>query len=224
MKEFKIRCSAIGKIMTNARKKDEILGATSKSYCKTWLKEQIYDRRKEFSSKYTEKGLIMEDNSIDFVAEQLGLGMLLKNEKHLDNDYMTGTPDVILKDMIIDVKNSWDFSTFPLFDEEIPDKDYYWQAQGYMNLTGKPTYKLIYTLMDTPIHLIEREMNRYKWDNGLDEVDQDLYDKFVEKMTYPNIEDKYKIKVFDIERNQEDINKINERVIACREFINQLKY
>jgi len=224
MQDFKIRCSAIGKIMTNSRKKDETLGATAKSYCKGWVKEQIYARKIEFSNKYTQKGLIVEDNSLDFIAEQLDLGMVLKNESHLDNDTMTGTPDAILSDMVIDVKNSWDFSTFPLFETEIPNKDYYWQAQGYMNLTGKSKYKLIYVLSDTPLHLIEREMNSYKYQNGIDEIDQEMYDDFVRRMTYPDIPDNHKIKIFDIERSQANIQQINDRVIECREFINQLKY
>ena len=32
------------------------LPAGAKTYCRTWLKEQLYDRRKGFSSKYTDKG------------------------------------------------------------------------------------------------------------------------------------------------------------------------
>ena len=41
MKEFKIRCSAIGKIMTNPRSKTETLSKTTKTYLEEWSKEQI---------------------------------------------------------------------------------------------------------------------------------------------------------------------------------------
>ena len=78
MKEFKIRCSAIGQIMTNSRSKSEALSKTTKSYLQEWVKEQIYKRKKTISSKYLEKGLIMEDNSLDYIAENLGYGMLKK--------------------------------------------------------------------------------------------------------------------------------------------------
>ena len=218
MEKFKIRASGCGNIMGIKG-----LGKTGQSWCEQWLKEQIYQRKKEFSNKYTQKGLITEDNSIDFIAENLGYGFLIKNEKFFENDYVQGTPDVILKDHIIDVKNSWDCFTFPFFENEYPNKDYYWQAQCYMWLVGVDRYKLIYTLSDTPDNLIEKEAYYWAKNNGYDEVDADLYDQFKAKMTYSNIEDKLKIKVFDIERNNADIEKIKERVIECREYINELK-
>lgn len=223
MKEFKIRCSAIGQIMTNGRSKKEILGKTTQGYLQNWFKEQIYNRRKQFSSKYTNKGNIMEDNSLDFIAEQLGYGMLLKNDNYFSNDFMTGTPDVILKDHLIDVKNSWDNFTFPLFETEIPNKDYFYQAQGYMALTGLNSFKLIYVLSDTPIHIIESEANRYCYQNGYEQHDEDVFNDFLKRMTYSDIDNKYKIKVFEIKRCDETIKAIEERVVECRNYINQLK-
>lgn len=217
IKEFKIRASACGSIMGVKG-----LGKTGESYCESWLKEQIYNRRKEFTSKYTDKGNIMEDNSLDFIAEMLDYGMLVKNELFKENDFCTGTPDVILKDHIIDVKNSWDCFTFPLFDTEVPNKDYYWQAQVYMFLFDLSKYKLIYVLSDTPAHLIEREAFYYAKQNGYEELDMDIYEDFVKKMTYPDIPNEKKIKVFEIERNESDIEKIKERVIECRNYINKL--
>ena len=223
MKEFKIRCSAIGQIMTNGRSKTEILSKTTQSYLQTWFKEQLYNRHKQFSSKYTDKGNIMEDNSLDFIAEQLGYGMLLKNEDYFSNDFMTGTPDVILKDHIIDVKNSWDNFTFPLFETEVPNKDYFYQAQGYMALTDLDSFKLIYVLSDTPINLIEAEARKYCYANGYEPNDEDVLNEFIERMTYKDIDAKYKIKVFEIKRCNETIKAIEERVIECRNYINQLK-
>jgi len=219
MKEFKIRCSAIGQVMNNPRAKKDVeaglLSATSKTYCREWVKEQIYKRRKNFTNKYTEKGLVVEDNSLDFIAEQLGYGLLVKNEDYFEDDFLTGTPDVILNDHLIDVKNSWDCFTFPLFMDNIPSKDYYWQAQGYMALTGLSSYKLIYTLMDTPEYLIEKE---FKYNNFYDKDFED----FVKDYLYSDIDPKQRIKVFEIQRNDEDINAIKERVKQCRNYIKTL--
>lgn len=217
MKEFKIRCSAIGQIMSASGK----LIDGNKTYCDTWLKEQIYGRRKEFTSKTTQKGNIVEDNSIDFIADQLNLGFLLKNEKSYEDAFMTGTPDIVIKDLIIDAKNSWDCFTFPLFEQDLPTPAYYWQAQGYMNLTGVNKYKVAYVLSDTPQNLIEREAYWHCKNNGYDDLDIDIYKEFEAKMTYSNISNKLKIKVFDIERNDADIHKIIDKVIMCREYINQ---
>ena len=41
-------------------------------------------------------------------------------------------------------------------------------------------------------------------------------------MTYDRIEDKFKIKIFEIERNQEVINKINSQVDKCRNYIKSI--
>ena len=42
-------------------------------------------------------------------------------------------------------------------------------------------------------------------------------------MTYSDIPDRLKIKVFDIKKDEVVINKIKERVNECREIIEQLK-
>ena len=183
MKEFKIRCSAIGKIMTNAR------------------------------SKYLDKGNAVEIESLDFISKVLDYSNLVKNEESFENGFLTGTPDAILDDHIIDVKNSWDCFSFPLYFNSVPNKDYYYQAQGYMALTGIDKYKLIYTLMDTPEELIQRE---YFGDESTDLVE------FASKYKYSNIDYKYRIKVFDIYRNDEDIENIYNRVEECREYLNSL--
>jgi len=221
IKEFKIRASGCGSIMTNAKKKGE-LSKTAQSFCQTWLKEQLYNRRNEFSSKYTQKGNEVEDNSLDYIAEQLDLGMLLKNEEYFESNFLTGTPDAILKDYLIDVKNSWDCFTFPLFETEIPNKDYFYQAQCYMHLTNRKSYKLIYVLSDTPNHLIEKDAYWWCKNNGYDELDGDIFEQFVDKYTYKNINDKLKIKVFNIEYDESVIEAIYDRVAMCREYIEQL--
>lgn len=209
--EFKIRCSAIGQIMTNSRTKGQ-LSKTAQSYVETWIKEQIYKRRKVITTKYMEKGNIVEDRSIAFAGRVLNAD-IIKNEQRYENELLVGTPDVITEDYVIDVKNSWDCFTFPLFYENVPNKDYYYQAQGYMALTGLSHYKLIYTLLDTPDSLIERE---FKYASELD------YDTFAKDYRYSEIDEAYRIRIFEIERDDDVIDAINGRVIECRNYINNL--
>jgi hypothetical protein len=209
--EFKIRCSAIGQIMTNSRTKGQ-LSKTAQSYVETWIKEQIYKRRKVVTTKYMEKGNIVEDRSIAFAGRVLNAD-ITKNEQRYENELLIGTPDVITEDYVIDVKNSWDCFTFPLFYENVPNKDYFYQAQGYMALTGLSHYKLIYTLLDTPDSLIERE---FKYASELD------YDTFAKDYRYSEIDEAYRIRIFEIERDDSVIDAINGRVIECRNYINNL--
>ena len=202
MKQFKIRASGVGQIMTNAKKKGE-LSKTTLSYVDQWIKEQIYGVNKDISSKYTDKGNRMEDASIDYVEENLYPNdLLIKNEECFNDEYFIGTPDLILEDEIIDIKNSWDCFTFPLLAKELPNKDYYYQLQVYMHLTGRKKAKVIYVLMDTP---------------------EDLLGYYNSVVSYQNIDSKYRIKVFDIEYSEEVIEAIKTRVNEIREYIKKLE-
>ena len=149
---------------------------------------------------------------------------MIKNDKQFENDYFTGEPDIIPPniDLVIDAKNSWSWESFPILEEEIPTLDYYWQLQGYMSLTDRHHAKLVYVLSDTPQHLIEREARRYCYDNGFEELDIDIYNKFLADMTYTDVSNNLKIKVFDIERSNEDIVLAKNKVIECREYISTL--
>ena len=230
MKPFKCRSSAIGKITTLPRSKKDreagLLSKTAQTYVQDWLRGQpeLYNRKKEFSSKYTYKGNQVEDDSIDFVAEMLDYPFLFKNEEYFENDWIKGTPDVIVSDHVIDVKNSWNQQTFPLFDTNVSNSDYYWQGQGYMWLTTKSRYKLIYTLMDAPLEQIEKAARMYCYQNYLDldlYFDQ-VYEEHFEQMTYSDVDPKLKIKVFEFERNDSDIELIKKRVEAARVYIDEL--
>lgn len=212
---FRIRASACGTIMTNARGGSG-MGDTAKTYCENWVKEQLYLRRKEFSSKYTDKGNEVEASSIDYASEYLGWGLVAKNEQHFTDHNMTGTPDIILADRVVDIKNSWDCFTFPLFDTEIPEKKYYWQGQVYMALTGRLTFDLVYTLMNAPDHLIEQEARRSAdWQ----EVEAELYDAVRERMSYDKFDQTLRIKRFEVAKNEKDIALIILRVEECRAYI-----
>lgn len=255
MKEFKISCSSIGKIMPGniglteiqekkllelqnklsrtlkqdaelelliGKKNNPELPQGAKSYCELWVKQQIYSRRKEFTSKYTDKGNIVEWRSLDEIGKFLGV-TVEKNEEYFDSDFIHGFPDSIIEDYGIDAKTPWDCFSFPLFDTELKDDDYYWQSQGYMSLTGKSLWKIAYVLIDTPEHLIKNEARSWCFKNGA-ELSPEIMSEFREKMTYDNIPIEHKIKVFNVERNESDINSIIERVKMCRIYMNEFLF
>lgn len=202
------------------------LPAGAKTYCQKWLKQSsaMYNRKPDNQTKYTEKGLIVEDHAIDFIADFFGFGFLMKNEERRSNDFMSGEPDVIIppKSLIIDNKSSWDCETFPTFESKIPDMGYWWQAQSYMELFNMENFWLVYTLMDTPVNIIERECKSFSYRNGLGEVTQEMMMEFVAKMTYKDVPDELKIMVFKFQRDRSVVPKIEQRVKMCREYIRQL--
>ena len=214
MKQFKIRCSQIGKIMTNPRSKSDLLSQTTKSYVEKVRKEELYSRREEIFSKYMDKGIFMEDEAIEFAGKILGWEGV-KNEVLFDDTHLTGTPDVILEGMIVDIKCSWGCFTFPIFETQ-PNKDYWWQLQGYMALTGKERSQLVYCLMDMPEDLLERELARSK---GMDSSEAEEIVRF---HTYSNLPDKLRIRKFDIEYDPKAIESIRSRVEECREYYLEL--
>jgi hypothetical protein len=197
---FKIRCSAIGQMMSNDRSGKQI-GKTAITNLHNYLKSDIYGKEKSFYSKETQKGILLENDAIEEVIKFYNLPFVLKNELRFQNDFITGTPDLILEDKIIDIKCPWDCFTFPLFDTELPNTDYYWQMQGYMELTGKDVAEVIYVLLTTPPEL----------NYGVED-------------SYEHVPIEQRIKKFTIERNDADIERINQRVIECRQIISQLNF
>lgn len=218
LQKYKVRCSGISEIMTNPKSKADLISVGAKTHCDKWIKGQLFDRKPSFFSKQTAKGNIVEDESIDFVADLLSIPKLEKNKIHFSDEFCQGTPDLLTSDLVIDMKNSWTWETFPILKDEVPETAYYWQLQGYMRITGTNHAKLIYTLTDTPRHLIESEARRFAYQNGY-EFDEDILSHFIKQMTYPDIDDSLKIKIFDIERDNEKIAQIEEKVIKCREYI-----
>lgn len=220
-KKFKIRASQASKIL-GARG----LGETGKTYCKQWLKEQTYKRPVgEFHSKYTHKGNVMEDAGIELVRSYLGFDFAVKNEKFYTSEYMQGTPDVVHHGEIWDLKTSWSLDTFPIYESDLKSgsmKSYYAQGQVYMLLTDTEQYKLCYTLQDTPLELVQRDVMRYCYDQAI-ELTEEIENDFIERHTYSNLHDHERVKIFQFERDNDFINNIIARVKECREVITEIE-
>lgn len=168
------------------KNKDKIhLSKTCLAHVYKWIKEQpeYYGRRKDFKSKYTDKGNFCELEAIMYASQYFGWGNVLKNEVTKENDYIIGTCDVELPNSIEDIKNSWSQDTFPLFDTEIPIDGYGWQGQGYCELWDKPQFGLVYTLMDASDFMIEKEAWSKARALGMEDLEAELFDEVKESMT-----------------------------------------
>ena len=219
---MKIRCSALGRLMTAPRNKTELLSQTAKSYIQELVLEHKYGIKKEFSSRYTDKGLQCEDEAITLVNDVLGLGFIFKNEEHFQNDWITGTPDVNTNDILLDVKCSYEASTFPFFETEIPTPAYFYQLQGYLWLTGKTEALLCYCLVNTPLEIVEDEVRREHWKHKMIDEDLEIRDFVQKKHNFDQIPDNRKVKVFKVERDETIIWAIQEKVEEARIYYNLL--
>lgn len=228
---MKIRCSAIGKIMTSPRSKSEVLSQTAKSYIEELAKEHLFDIKKVFKSRYTDKGNEVEEQAIELTEDVLGFEFLTKNEKYFENDYIKGTPDVITTSLIIDVKSSWSGETFPFFESELPNKDYYYQVMGYMWLTGKKDALISYCLINTPEHFIKNEALRLyysmeanpKYGNLSREEHLELCEDEIRAIhNFNHIPKDRRVKAFHVEYNEGVVNEMKTRIEECRKYFNTL--
>jgi hypothetical protein len=221
---YKERASQMGKIMTNPRSKSEVISKTAKSRIEEAFLESSFGIKKEFWSKATTKGIEVEDDSIQLAGRKLGLFNLQKNEESFENDYFTGTPDVITSDLIIDVKSSFSGSTFPWFNEpdDIPTKDYFFQLQCYMALTGIKHSALIYCLVDAPEDMIEDEIRRQAWQHKMIDTTPEFEEKVRNQMTFEHIPEFMRCKVFEIPFDPDVISQMEERVLICRDYYESL--
>jgi hypothetical protein len=208
--------------MTNPRTKGELLSQTAKTYIEEQVIQDKYGIKKQFYSRYTDKGILVEDDAIKLVSDILDLGFTWKNEDHFTNDWMTGTPDVNTDTVLLDVKSSWDATTFPFFATEIPTKDYWFQLQGYMELTNKTESLLCYCLVNTPEEMVEDEVRRAHWNANLLEESIDLRDEVQKRHNFDHIPDNRRVKVFEVKKDEAVIEAIKERVELCREYYNTL--
>lgn len=219
---MKVRCSQIGKIMATPRKAGEVLSETAKTYVQEIVLEEKYGIKKEFSSRYTDKGNAVEEAGIALVNDVLNYKFIYKNYEFYENEWITGTPDVNTDEVLLDVKCSWDATTFPFFDTDVPNKDYYFQLQGYMWLTGKQESILAYCLINTPFEMVEDEVRRAHWKFHLIDENEELRKEVESKHIFDHIPENKRVKYWFIRRDEAIIEKIKERVELCREYYNIL--
>lgn len=229
---MKIRASQIGRIMSEPRSKSEVLSQTAKSYIEELVLEDVYGIRKDFTSRYTDKGNMVEEESIQLAADVLDLEFIVKNEEYFENEFIKGTPDVITSKFVLDVKSSYSANTFPFFQSEIPNKEYMYQLQGYMWLTGVDNAILAYCLVNTPDVILNDEVRRLIWKldtypqfADMDSLEKESYawEEVLAVHNIDRIEKKNRVKAFLIEKDEAIIEKIKEKVYICREYYNELK-
>lgn len=196
------------------------LSSTTKSYLEQLHKEEVFGKRDEIRSKYLDKGIQVEEQSITLYSEVTDM-LFVKNKERRSNAFITGEPDNT-QGKIRDIKSSWSLSTFPMHDDQLTNFDYYWQLQGYMELFDLEESELIYCLVDTPEELIQDEMRRVSWKMGYLELPQDLEDEIRSNMTFSDIPKELRCKVFSVERDRLAMRQLEEQIIRCRTYLNNL--
>ena len=187
--------------MTAPKLKSEQLSETAKTEIRKIAKEQFFGFSSSITTKPMIKGKDWEEESIALVNQVRGT-FYVKNKERFENEFLTGEPDIILDDMIIDIKTSWSLETWPATPDEGVNKDYMWQLFAYCWLLGKWQAELIYCMIDTDDVLLG------DWDN-----------RSIHKVSH--IDPKHRITVLRYAMLDEYIDQMREKLTACNEYYSQ---
>lgn len=212
--------------------KDEVeLSETAKVHLSDIHTRETTGRQNDITNKYIEKGLLVEEDGIT-VYSRIKKKFFKKNETHLKNAFIMGTPDIFEGETIgsatsvPDIKCSWDVYTFRRTLVKKLNPLYYWQLTGYMWLTGAKNAPLAYCLVNTPEPLIISAEKSLWYKLGCpDDSDGNFMDACAalrKSMIYDDIPLNEKMLEYVIERNEADFKLIEGKVIAARKYLQWL--
>lgn len=197
--------------------------------CKRHLVEvyvnKRFGREKEVYSEAIEKGLAVEEEGITLYSFYNG-AFYKKNLIRIENEYLTGQPDIIDGAVIIDIKCSWDIFTF--FSSKYSDrvnKAYFWQGMGYLDLVPEAqTFIIAYCLIDTPPNILNDMKRRLQWQMGvIDPETDENYRLICEKLDflhkYEDVPQSKRITEVVFHRDEAKIKSLHDRIDVCREWM-----
>ena len=198
------------------------LSQTVKTYLDQLHKEEVFGKRNELKNKYLDKGIQCEELSISLYCKVTNQ-FIVNNKTRKENDYLTGESDNAQK-IIREFKTSWDLSTFPMYEDEIPSSVYEWQCQAYMELWDMDEAELIYCLVDSPEGLIIRETFAMENKLGLSDVGlpAELQEEIRVNMTFDNIPEELRVKIYEIKRDKKAMSDAKTQIKLCREYMNEM--
>jgi hypothetical protein len=222
------RCSGSGALMTEPKlKSDKDAGNLSETAKKFVEDKWLFDTfgfAESIKNQYMDKGNECEQDSMDLVTKVIEGGFRSRYNTKLQNDYVIGTPDIVLNDCVEDIKTSWNIKTF--YNAELSNI-YYAQAQCYMWLTGKEKYRLIYSLVQTPEHLILSECEKLVLKYNRNKENEDYIKECTQiKKNNDLIKDiaiEKRVKVFAFGYDPAYIETLKKNIDNAREYYKTLK-
>ena len=116
--------------------------------------EEVFGIKPLVTTKSITRGIDQEDDSIDILSKVLNIE-ISKNTQRFTNEYITGEPDLIYKNSIIDVKTCESYESFDAKTEKSAFF-YFWQLYGYQILTNKYVKYIAYLLPSYKENVIKK--------------------------------------------------------------------
>jgi hypothetical protein len=219
--------------------KPDSLPTGAKSYLDEVFDEVFWRRKRILSNKYLDKGLMNEQDVLELHSKIDGT-YYGKNATFFSNDYIEGTPDNILSEIVRDAKANYDLESFR---KAHLNTGYLYQLKGYMWLTGCKNAQLMYGLVNNPKHQIDNAITSAYYALGCPADDDETFIKtkmqiernmifdhrlFIEE--YPNytfqnavldfdMPERARVKKFDVTLEDNDIINMKSRVTLSRIYL-----
>lgn len=154
---------------------EDVLPPGAITHLKKVFNKEFWGRHRKLKNKFLTKGTICETDALDLVSQRDD-EFYVKNEEHIENDFIQGTPDNI-QVKTKDTKANWDLESFQ---EAELSSLYEWQLIGYMwilhsyetpDLQTKTEAELDYCLVNAPEELILDELKKLQWELKVIDLD-----------------------------------------------------
>ena len=176
-----------------------------------------------------QKGIDLEKSGIELVSKVTKVKYTRPND-YSQNEYLVGLCDAISSDgnTILEIKTSWSAASF--MEARRLDKlspTHFSQMQGYLNLYGVDKGLVCFTLINTPPHLIEQEIENLERKYMMGEIQPERYEEELIKLEnlfdFRNIPKSKRIITFEVERSDEYMESLINKIKMCREFLNEFE-
>jgi hypothetical protein len=218
---------------------EDFLTKDCRSYLLEIYAEWKYGRRYQLKSLPGEskgvpqmmKGILAQNDSISLLSQVTGT-KFTKYTTQVENKWLTGRLDIIngetleLATRVDEIKTNYKLNDFikNLLNKDI-DKNNMYQIQGYMSITGKETAVISYCLVDHPESTISEQklIHFYKTCPDGEETPEFLNSwlEIEASLRFSDIKPKDRVISYNVDRDDDMIRKIHDRVEMSREWIKE---
>jgi hypothetical protein len=175
-------------------------------------------------------GTLSEHKSLALICELDGVGYK-KHKALIKNRYLKGILDCYLGtslkriDKVTDIKTAASMQSllYLIKDEETKSK-YYWQIMGYLAITGAQEGEVCHCLVSYSERIINDEINKFLQRTKNLGFDGDYIEAQIHRikfnMTFDEIPIEQRVVRFKVERDEDAIKNIYEKVKFCRKWLN----
>ena len=175
-------------------------------------------------------GTLSEDKSLALISELDGI-TYKKHKSLIKNRYLKGILDCYLGKSLKKIEKVTDIKTaasmqslLSLIKDEETTSKYYWQIMGYLAITGANEGEICHCLVSYSDRIINDEINKFLHRTKNLGFDGEYIDAQIHRikfnMTFDEIPIEQRVVRFNVQRDEDAIKNIYEKVKFCRKWLN----